>query len=110
MLAARAIRAAAPKPSEPSKRDEPSRAARPARLSYKEAQELEQLPARIEALEREQVDLTRRLADADLYRSDPETVKTAAARHAEVEELLLQLLRRWEALEDKQGRASSPAQ
>jgi ABC transport system ATP-binding/permease protein len=109
VLAARGLRAAASRPPEPSKRDEPSRAARPARLSYKEAQELEQLPARIEALEREQGDLTRRLADPDLYRSDPETVKATAARHAEVEELLLQLLRRWEALEDKQGRASSPA-
>jgi ATP-binding cassette subfamily F protein uup len=110
VLAARAMRAAASRPPEPSKRDDASRGARPARLSYKEARELEQLPARIEALEREQVDLTRRLADPDLYRSDPESAKTAAARHAEVEELLLQLLRRWETLEDKQGRASSPAQ
>ena len=110
VLSARAARATVPKPTESSKRAEPPRTARQTRLSYKEAQELEQLPARIEALEREQADLARRLADPDLYRSDPDSVKTAAARHAEVEELLLRLLERWEALEGKQGRASSPAQ
>jgi ATP-binding cassette subfamily F protein uup len=109
VLSARASRAAVTRPPESSKRAEPPRAARQARLSYKEAQELEQLPARIEALEREQAELTRRLADADVYRSDPDSVKTAAARHAEVEELLLQLLARWQALEDKQGTTSSPA-
>jgi len=109
VLSARAARAAGTS-TESSKRPEPPRAARQVRLSYKDAQELEQLPARIEALEREQAELTQQLADPDLYRSDPDGVKQAAARHAEVEEILLQLLERWEQLEDKQGRASSPAQ
>ncbi len=110
VLSTRASCAAAPRAPEAPKRAEPSRAARPAKLSFKEAQELEQLPARIEALEREQADLTRRLADPELYRSDPASVKTAAARHAELEGLLQKLLSRWEDLEDKQAKASSPPQ
>ena len=110
VLSARTSRAAAADSLDASRRAEPPRAARQVRLSYKDAQELEQLPARIEALEREQAELTQQLADPDWYRSDPDGVKQAAARHAEVEEILLQLLERWEQLEDKQGRASSPAQ
>ncbi len=110
VLSARALRAAPMKPLEAAKRSGPSRSARQVRLSFKEAQELERLPARIEALEREQADLGRRLGDADLYRSDPESVKTATARHAEIEELLLQLLARWEDLEGKRGSTSSSAQ
>ena len=110
VLSARALRAAPMKPLEGAKRSGPSRSTRPVRLSFKEAQELEGLPARIEALEREQADLGRRLGDADLYRSDPESVKTATARHAEIEELLLQLLARWEDLEGKRGGTSSSAQ
>jgi len=107
VVATRASRAAAATSPEPSKRSEPRRTARKTRLTYKEAQELNALPARVEALEREQAELTRRLADPDLCGSDPEVVKTAAARHAEIEELLLQLLARWEDLEGKRGTSSS---
>ena len=110
VLSARASRAAVARQSETVKRAEPPRAARQTRLSYKDAQELEGLPARTEALEREQADLSRRLADPELYRSDPEAVRTVKARYAEIEELLLQLLARWEQLEARQREASSPAQ
>jgi ATP-binding cassette subfamily F protein uup len=106
VLSARAARAAVARSSE-SKRTEPPRAARQARLSYKEAQELEGFPARTETLEREQAELSRRLADPDLYRSDPEAVRAVKARFAEIEELLLQLLARWEQLEARQREASS---
>ena len=67
------------------------------------------MPARIEALEREQAELTRRLADPELYRADPKQAKTANLRHAEIDELLLQLLARWEELEGRQRDASNPA-
>jgi len=109
VLRARAGRAAAERLAEASDRPEPARGARQAKLSYNEAQELKALPKQLEALEREQAELGRRLADPDLYRSDPERVKAAKLRYAELDELLLQLLARWEDLEGKQGTASSPA-
>jgi ATP-binding cassette subfamily F protein uup len=108
VLSARASRAAAEKQSGAVKRAEPPRTARQTRLSYKDAQELEALPARTEALEREQAELSRRLADPQLYRSDPEVVRTVKARYAEIEEQLLELLARWEELEARQRDASSP--
>jgi ATP-binding cassette subfamily F protein uup len=110
VLRARASHAAAARPPETSRRSDAPRAPRQGKLSHKETQELQALPARIEALEREQAELGRRLADPDLYRSDPELVKTAKLRYVELEELLLQLLARWEDLEGKQGKASNLAQ
>jgi ATP-binding cassette subfamily F protein uup len=109
VVRARRDKADAGKPAETPRRADPPRAARGTKLSYKETQELQALPARIEALEREQAELTHRLADPDLYRSDPKQAKTANLRHAEIDELLLQLLARWEELESRQGPASSPA-
>jgi ABC transport system ATP-binding/permease protein len=110
VLSARASRVAAEGPVERSNRAEPARAARQAKLTYNEAQELKALPTRIETLEREQAELGRRLADPDLYRSDPEQVKTAKVRYSQLDELLLQLLARWEDLENKQSKAPNLAQ
>ena len=76
---------------------------RPARLSFKEAKELEALPARIEALEREQAELGRRLADPGLYRADAQEVKRVKARYPEIESELLQALERWTELEAKES-------
>jgi ATP-binding cassette subfamily F protein uup len=80
--------------------------ARPAKLSYNEARELELLPGQIEALEAEQGAITARLADGELYRANPEEVKRLQGRYAEIEAGLLGLLSRWEELEAKQGGAS----
>lgn len=77
------------------------RTARPARLTFKESQELDALPARIEALEKEQAELTAKLADTAFYRAAPEEVKWANARFAEVEQLLAQAMERWMELEEK---------
>ena len=74
---------------------------KPAKLSYKDARELDQLPGRLEALEREQSDLTRRLADPALYRDRSAGVKALNERHAEIEAELTRLLARWEELEAK---------
>ncbi len=108
ILSARRKQPAADKMAEASRRADSSRAAKKAKLSYKEAQELQALPARIESLEREQAELGRSLADPELYRSDPEQAKTANLRYAEIDGLLLQLLARWEELEARQREASSP--
>jgi ATP-binding cassette subfamily F protein uup len=78
------------------------RVARQARLSYKETQELQALPGQIQALEQEQAELGRQLADPDLYRSDPAQIKAANLRFAEIETRLLELLTRWEELEKRQ--------
>ena len=81
----------------------PARAARPVKLTFKESQELQTLPARIEALEAEQSTLGARLTDADLYRSDPDEIRRIKARFEQIEEELLAALERWTALEAKTG-------
>jgi ATP-binding cassette subfamily F protein uup len=74
----------------------PAAAAR--KLSYKEQRELDELPARIEALEAEQKTIGERLASADLYTAEPQRVPELQARYAEIEEALMAALERWEAL------------
>ncbi len=75
--------------------------ARATKLSYKEQQELNALPAGIEALETEQAALMEKVNDPATYASDPTVAQTMASRLAEIEEELLVLLERWEALEAK---------
>ncbi len=72
-------------------------------LSYKEARELEGLPARIEALEAEQADLAGKLSDSALYQADPQVATALHARAEAIEAELLDALTRWEALEAKQA-------
>jgi ATP-binding cassette subfamily F protein uup len=72
---------------------------RKTKLSFNEARELETIPARIEALEREQGELAARLADPALYQDRTADLKALGARHAQIEEELLGLLARWEELE-----------
>jgi ATP-binding cassette subfamily F protein uup len=88
---------------------EPRRRAQ--KLGYKEERELAELPAKLEALEREQGEIAGKLADPALYRERPGEVKPLQARHAAIEAELTQLLARWEELEvKKRGRTtSSPA-
>ncbi len=71
------------------------------KLSYKESRELEAIPAQVEALEREQNDLTTRLADPALYRDRGADLKGLNTRHAEIGEELTRLLERWNELEAK---------
>jgi ATP-binding cassette subfamily F protein uup len=83
--------AAAPKPA-------PAPAAASRKLSYKEQRELDELPARIEALEAEQKAIGERLASAELYSAEPQRVPALQARYAQIEEELMAALERWEAL------------
>ncbi len=83
---------------------EPPATARPVpktRLSYKEARELETLPAQIEALEAEQAQLAERLADPALYQANPQDASALHARSETIEVELIEALSRWEALEAK---------
>ncbi|MGE0356403.1 MAG: ATP-binding cassette domain-containing protein [Burkholderiales bacterium] len=76
---------------------------RRAKLGFKEARELEALPVKLEALEREQEALARRLADPALYQDRSADLAGLNARHAEIEEELTALLARWEELESRQA-------
>src|SRR5512139_709470 len=71
------------------------------KLSYKEARELEGLPARIGALEAEQKELVAKLADPALYQANPQDAAALNARSEAIETELLDALARWEALEAK---------
>jgi ABC transport system ATP-binding/permease protein len=73
-------------------------AAKPRKLSYKEQRELDELPARIEALEVEQKELGVLMASADFYAGDPVRVESAQMRYAQIDDELLQALERWEML------------
>jgi ATP-binding cassette subfamily F protein uup len=73
-------------------------ATKPRKLSYKEQRELDELPARIEALEVEQKELGVLMASADFYAGDPVRVESAQMRYAQIDEELLQALERWEML------------
>jgi ATP-binding cassette subfamily F protein uup len=71
------------------------------KLSYKETRELQDLPARIEQLEREQGELSARLADSDTYRGEAATVRQLHERFASIETELMQCLERWTELESR---------
>ncbi|MBE0623800.1 MAG: ATP-binding cassette domain-containing protein, partial [Burkholderiales bacterium] len=77
----------------------PAPAPAKARLSYKEERELAELPARIDILEKEQKQITAALANAALYREQPEQVKQLNLRFAAIEAELATALTRWEQLE-----------
>ena len=70
------------------------------KLSYKDQRELEQLPAEMEKLEKEQSELSAKLADGSWFVSDANAATLASQRLAEIEELLLEKLERWDELEN----------
>ncbi len=72
-----------------------------ARPTYKEQRELAALPAEIEALEREQAQLSARMSGADYYRMGGEQIRADRRRLEELETLLLQKFARWEWLEER---------
>jgi ATP-binding cassette subfamily F protein uup len=87
---------AAPKAAAPVQKPAPPAPAR--KLGYKDQRELEQLPARIDALEAEQKQLGELLADPSLYTREPDRVAQLQARYAQIESELMAALERWEAL------------
>jgi ATP-binding cassette subfamily F protein uup len=90
--------AASPSPAAAPPQAAPAKARK---LSFKEQRELDELPARIEALETEQKALSTQLADPDIYKRDPQQVPVMQARFEAIDEELMALLERWEALSQR---------
>jgi ABC transport system ATP-binding/permease protein len=71
------------------------------KLSYREQQELEQLPGRIEELEAEQELLNKRIAHPDFYKEPAAQIKQALARHDQIHGELLELYKIWDELDSR---------
>jgi ATP-binding cassette subfamily F protein uup len=71
------------------------------KLSYKEQRELDEIPAKIGALETEQKHLQALLNSTELYQQGAAKITEVTNRAAEIDEELLALMERWEALEAK---------
>ena len=93
-----APRAASPARA-PAGGGDPGRRPAPAKLSYKESRELEQLPAQIEALEREQQEISRRMSEADYHRQGTTQMRADGQRMAEIEAQLAACFDRWAELD-----------
>ncbi|MHB8916042.1 MAG: ATP-binding cassette domain-containing protein [Thiobacillus sp.] len=91
VVTAQSAKTAAPKPAAKTK------------LSFKDARELETLPARIATLEAEQAQIAARLADPKLYQSAPTEAVALNARSEILDTELLELMERWESLEARQA-------
>ena len=70
-------------------------------MSYKENKELEELPAKIEALEAEQNALMLRMSEADYFKRDVTEQQTDAKRSQELPGLIEAAYARWEELSEK---------
>jgi ATP-binding cassette subfamily F protein uup len=90
--------AAAPAAERREAPGKPREARTKAKMSFKEARELEALPDRIGALEIEQAALNARLADPALYRT-PEELRLLNERLAVLDKEIAQAMSRWEELE-----------
>ncbi|HEX5123361.1 MAG TPA: ATP-binding cassette domain-containing protein [Rhodanobacteraceae bacterium] len=86
---------AAPK----ERRAEPSPLPAKRKLSWKEARELEALPARIETLETDLASMNARLEDPAFYRQDSAAIVAANAEMAAKQAELDEAYARWQALE-----------
>ncbi|TWI65155.1 ATP-binding cassette subfamily F protein uup [Pseudoduganella lurida] len=74
---------------------------KPRKLSYKEQRELDELPARIAALEAEQSALNTSLADPEFYKKSASEAGRVNSRLQEIDVALLAALERWEEIESR---------
>jgi ATP-binding cassette subfamily F protein uup len=88
--------AVAARPPEPA--GSPSR---PRKLSYKEQQEFDQLPARIEALESEQQQLHALVSSSEFYLQPAAEIARTLARLEELDILLLDSYARWDEFDSR---------
>ena len=77
------------------------------RLSYKEQRELDELPAKIEALEAEQVELHARMGSGDFYRQSSDKIAAAVERLGAVQCELELHYERWQILDSIAGEAAT---
>lgn len=83
-------------------RDASSPAETPSRkLSYREQQELLQLPERIDALEAEQEQLNVAVSATEFYKEQPETIKQTLARLEGIQVELVEAYARWDHLDSR---------
>ena len=107
------------RPAEPVAAAAPARAAaapppvasvapveRPRKLGFREQRELQELPGRIEALEAEQASLAGQMGDPEYYRRDARLLRADQDRAQAIEAELLELLERWESLEQRAREAA----
>jgi len=89
-------------PAERAVRTERATARAPrVKLSFKEQRELQTLPAAIEALEREQHNISERMSRPDYHRVGPEQIKADRQRAEAIEHELAEKFERWSALEQR---------
>ena len=74
-----------------------------ARMSYRETQELEQLPLQIEALEAEQRALAESMSGPEYHKRGREQMRKDAARATEIEQALEVAFERWAELDAKKN-------
>lgn len=79
----------------------PATPVRKVKMSFNETRELEQLPGKIEALEKEQANLTEALADGSLFVKSPDTAADMSTRLEVVASEIEAAMNRWELLETK---------
>ena len=72
------------------------------KLNYKEQQELNNLPIKIDQLEQEQLKIRAGLSDPEIYRRDPHLAAKQHERDAAIEAELMDALVRWEELAARQ--------
>ena len=76
-------------------------------MSFNEVRELESLPGKIDALEKEQAALQARLADPAFYTKSPQLATLSGARVNAIGVELEAILARWEVLEAKKAEAGA---
>ena len=102
---ASAAPAAKPEPAAQPRRED---AAAPKKLSYREQREFEELPARIEALEAEQRQLTAAVQHPQFYTRPADEIRGTLARLEVIAPELTAVYARWDEL-DARATRSSPA-
>lgn len=96
----------APATAEAAAEPQRKRSARAHRLTSWEERELEGLPNAIAELEARQSELVEQLSDSSLYAQAPDQVETINGQLQDIEDELLKLFERWEALENKRAASS----
>ena len=89
------------KPEPPPPRGGPSSKAK---LTFREAREIEALPGEIEALEAEQHALTQRMCAPGYHRQTPDALRADRERAEAIEHLLAEKFERWAALDARADR------
>ena len=89
------------RPPETAAANTPARPAARTKLSYREKEEFETLPAQIAELESEEQQLQVRIAGPDFYKESPVAIEAALARLEAVRQEIHDRYQRWDALDSR---------